>query len=81
MSTLEDWKAAEAHAETLEREFRRMQLASLEGSAPPPTAEDLEAMMQARERATILVHALATQYGVKLADIAGQLPTIPPGST
>lgn len=69
MSILDDWKAAEEHAEHLEREFRRMQIASLEGLAPPPTAEDLEAMMQARERATILVHALATQYGVHLPKV------------
>lgn len=68
MSALDEWKAAEEHAERLEREFRRMQIASLEGAAPPPTAEDLEAMMQARERASILVHALAAEYGVKLAD-------------
>lgn len=75
MDTLDDWKAAEEHAETLEREFRRMQVASVEGFSPPPTAEDLEAMMQARERATILVHALAAQYGVKLAEITGAPPT------
>jgi hypothetical protein len=67
MSTLDEWKAAEERAERLEREFQRMQIASLKGAAPPPTAEDLEVMMQARERATILVHALATEYGVQLA--------------
>lgn len=37
--------------------------------------------MQARERATILVHALATEYGVKLAQLTEGPPPIPPGST
>ena len=79
MHTVDEWRAAEEHAETLEREFRRMQVACTEGSGPPPTAEDLEAMMQARERATILVHALAAQFGIQLAQLTGA-PSTPPGS-
>lgn len=63
MSVLDDWKAADEHAETLEREFRRMQIASVEGSSPPPSAEDVEAMMEAREQATILMHELAGSTG------------------
>lgn len=52
-----------------------MQIASVEGPGPPPTADDLEAMMHARERATILVHALAAPYGVELAEMARAAPT------
>lgn len=70
MGIVEEWKTAEVHAERLEREFRRMQIDSMDGRRPPPTAEDLEEMMQARERATVLVHAVAAHYGVLLTDLA-----------